>query len=1339
MLLWQSYLPYHVAKDLLAHPGQSPVGREQRFEAVVLFADVSGFTALSEALGATGKDGTEELTALLNRYFEPMIALIQSYGGIIGKFGGDAMTVLFPYHAAESQATARRAVQCALEMQARMGDYAAIPTRSGAFGLTMKAGLAAGPLFCTTAGDPSLRLEYIIAGRVLDDCAEAEHHARSGEVVLHQSLLQAAAPLEVRTQREGFAIVAGLTGEALPQPLSPLAQLSPQTASLAAAYIHPSIAARLQEGQVSFINEHRKVTILFVNFAGYNYEQDPQAGSRLQAYLLQIIQVVARYDGYLNKVDMGDKGSKCVIIFGAPIAHEDDAERALRCALDIRSLPGQTTRIGVNTGFVYCGQVGSDARREYTVMGDAVNLSARLMQAAAPGQVLVSQAAQHAAARSFRWGEQQSIAVKGKAQAVSIYPLLDVQVGKSPTFQEPRYTLPMVGRQAELQSIDRRLFLARQGQGQIIGITAEAGMGKSRLAAEVVKSAARQGFRTFGGECLSHGTSTPYLVWRNLLGSIFELKPADPPEAQQRSLEAWLTAFNPVLMPRLPLLGTALNLPIPENDLTRSLEPRLRKSSLEDLVSICIRHAAQTSPLLLALEDCHWLDPLSDDLLEIVGRSIASAPVLLLVVYRPPQAHRQGPAVTRLPHFAEIHLAEFTPEETSRLIDLKLSQLFGAAQNVPAEFVERITQRAQGNPFYIDEMVNLIHDRGIDPRDPKALQNFTLPDSLHSLIISRIDQLSEAPKTTLKVASVIGRSFRASWLWGAYPALGAPEQVLDHLVQLSALDITPPDKFEPELEYLFKHIVTREVAYESLALATRTMLHGEISAFIERTYQGELGRCLNLLAHHYGLSQNTAKQVEYFRKAGQAAQAAYANQAAIEYYQRLLPLLQGAERIETMLALGEVWQLTGRWSEAQEIFREALAAAQECAEARLAAQCQYALGRLARQEGDFPGASQWLAQARQGFSAVANIHGVGEATRESGTVLWSQGNLEAARDCFHQCLALSTQANDPRGTYRALGNIGLLCKVQGEYNQALEYYQRAHQIAEGIGDLLGVSIIVGNMGNVYLDQGDYVLALEAYLRKLSLALELGYQFGINVAVGNLGMIYFQQGEYANARLCYAYNLHLVLELGDRPGVAEALWNLGETDKALGQYAAAQQWLEQAVELGSALDTPYERSDYLNSLADLLERMSRWSEAQQATSQALALAQECKNQDVQFKARLRQISLQVQASPNQLPQAICDLQALLEDDELEPSEQAAAHYQIWRIDPRQESHRQQATAAYAALYQATPNIEFKRRCEELTGTILPDPPALPPLPEVVTRAPIDLDEALAQVRLLTQIE
>src|SRR5687767_1824199 len=187
--LWQSYVPRYVAHDLVLHPDTCPVGREQRFDAVALFADVSGFTAMSEALGRSGRAGTEELTEILNAYFGPMIALIHSFGGIIGKFGGDAMTVLFPYTPRTQAATVRRAIQGALDMQAGMHRYAAIPTSAGTFSLAMKAGLAQGPVLCTTVGDPDIRLEYLIAGSVLDRCADAEHYAARGEVVAHAELL----------------------------------------------------------------------------------------------------------------------------------------------------------------------------------------------------------------------------------------------------------------------------------------------------------------------------------------------------------------------------------------------------------------------------------------------------------------------------------------------------------------------------------------------------------------------------------------------------------------------------------------------------------------------------------------------------------------------------------------------------------------------------------------------------------------------------------------------------------------------------------------------------------------------------------------------------------------------------------------------------------------------------------------------------------------------------------------------------------------------------------------------------------------------------------------------
>ncbi|RPI23307.1 MAG: hypothetical protein EHM70_22680, partial [Chloroflexota bacterium] len=821
------------------------------------------------------------------------------------------MTVFFPYNADPRRDVSRRAIQCALEMQSRMAHYAAIQTIAGAFGLTMKAGLACGPVFLTNTGDPAVRLEHILAGQALDLSAEAEHLASGGDVVVHDGLRAAAGEMALLSQRDGFSWVERLDPPAAPVPLPPLGDFPHQAIETSIAYIHPSIAQRLRDNQLSFINEHRKVTILFAGFGDFDYDHDPSVGRRLQAYLTQVIHIVERYDGYLNKVDMGDKGSKYIIVFGAPIAHENDGERALRCALDIAALPEASVRIGVNTGYVFCGQVGSDERREYTVMGDAVNLSARLMQAAQPGQILVNETTQKAEARLFSWDSPQALKVKGKAGPVNAYPLAGLFQRANIGIQEPQYSLPMVGRQAEMDFARERVEHVLQGQGQILGITAEAGMGKSRLAAEILHMGLAEGLTGCGGECLSHGTHTSYLLWRNLLRAFFELGSAQGYDQQVAKLESALAAVDPGFVARLPLLALPLNLPIPDNDLTRPLDAKIRKESLEALLVACIRHRARQTPLMLVMEDCHWIDSLSNDLLEAVGRNVADVPVLMLVVYRPPETNQIQPRVTRFAHFSEIRLAEFSREEAERLIGLKLERLFYGLSGVPAELVERVTERAQGNPFYIDEMINLIHDRGIDPSNVEALRAVDLPDSLHSLIISRIDQLAEGAKTTLKVASVIGRAFRASWLWGIYPELGTPEKVKDQLAELSKLDITPLDKPEPELEYLFKHIVTREVAYESLAVATRQMLHEQTGLFIERTYAHKLEQFVDWLAYHYGLSQNTAKQREYFLRAGEAAQAAYANQAAIDYYRRLLPLLPDAGKNAIRLKLGQVLQLIG--------------------------------------------------------------------------------------------------------------------------------------------------------------------------------------------------------------------------------------------------------------------------------------------------------------------------------------------------------------------------------------------------------------------------------------------
>ena len=1336
--IWQSYIPDYLVQSLLENPAQL-VGREQRFESVVLFADVSGFTAISEALGKSGRSGTEELTTILNSYFEPMIELIRSYGGIIGKFGGDAMTVLFPYTIEEAQIVIHQAVQCALDMQAKMVDYRAIPTSAGAFELAMKAGLAAGPLFCTTVGDPEARLEYIIAGTSLDLCADAEHHASRGEVVIHNHLLELAGGIVASEERDGFLLVERVTGRTQKRSASDFDQLPPETIQTISAFLHPSISQRVREGLSSFINEHRKVTVLFVRFDNLDYDHDPNVGEKLQDYFAKVIETVQSYDGYLNKIDMGDKGSKYIIVFGAPIAHEDDVERALQCALDLQEIPDFSVRIGVNSGFVYCGLVGSPARQEYTVMGDVVNLSARLMQAAQSGQILISEDT-YIEGEGFTWISLPSIQVKGKTEAVTIRQLMGEKKKNILKIQERQYILPMVGRVKELQAAHQIIQRTLQGRGQVFGITAEAGMGKSRLVAEIIRLARESGLDGYGGECVSHGTKISYLVWQNLLTGFFELDSNDSLESQIRQLESHLHTVNPNFDRRTPLLRQALNLKIEDNAITVAMDARMRKASLENLLVDCIRLRAGQTPIFFVLEDCHWIDPVSNDLLEVLARNIADVPVLILVVYRPAETEQIQPRVSQFAHFSEISLAEFTPEEAAQLIQLKLEQLFHGV-DVSSSFVERITEQAGGNPFFVDEMINLLHDRGIDPADSQTLETLILPDSLNSLIISRIDQLAEGPKTTLKIASVIGRLFKASWLWGIYPQLGSPDQIKLQLEHLNRLEITPLDKPEPELEYLFKHILTREVAYESLAVSTRQMLHEQIGSYIERDYPNNLDQFLNILAYHYGASQNTTKQREYFHKAGIAAQETFANEAAIDYFRRLLPLLPDKDKIEILLRLGDVLQLIGNWSDTEQLFRQAMEISEKIEDPRELARARRAYGDILSRKGTYDEALSWLEKAKTTFKSLNDLSGLEYTLRLIGVIHWRQGDYDPALRCFEQCHQISTDIGNLRGAYRAIGNMGLIYYIRGEYDRALEAYGKGQQIAQNLGDRLGEGIIAGNIGNVYLVLGDYSKALENYFKSLQFSLEIGDRQGVGLAVGNIGNIYWYTGDFLATLRCHAMHLQISLELGEQWGVSLAASKIALAYMAQGNFDESEVMLKRAIILGQVMDSLYELSGFYFDWGNLLSAQGKLEKALDSYNEAVQLAAEADNSLVQFEAQVARMRTQVQLGQKNAETAIEQLHHLhdawMEHFHGNEEQEAAIHYEIWKLDPTQEHHLKRAGELYAHLYEHTPSAEFRERYHELAGEHLPDPPPLPPLPDIVTRKSVNLDALIDQIDALIQ--
>ncbi len=1012
-------------------------------------------------------------------------------------------------------------------MHSAMQQFAAVRTVSGrTIKLTVKVAIAVGGARRLLTGDPAIQVIDVLAGATMDRLAAAEHLAAAAETVLDPAALASLrGRVRIGTLREGeagrpYGVVEGLdvTVEPVPWPALPQNAIGEDSYR---QWLIPPVYERLRVGQGEFLAELRPAAALFMRFSGIDYDADPQAGEKLDGYIRDVQHILARYDGTLIQLTLGDKGSYLYAAFGAPIAHEDDAQRAAAAALDLRTMSRCSTlacnpQIGLTKGRMRTGAYGSSACRTYGVLGDAVNLSARLMGAAAPGQIIATSALRKLTGDALSWESLPDVKVKGKTAPVQIALLTGAKETHTLRLQEPAYDLPMVGREAELASIEAKMRLALSGRGQVVGITGDAGMGKSRLVAEAIARASWSGMRGYGGECQSYGSHASYLVWQSVWRDLLGVDGIRCLNDQVQALADKLERLAPALLPRLPLLGPVLNLPIPDNELTGSLDGKLRKAGLERLLVDCLRAEAKQGPLFIVLEDCHWLDPLSADLVVELARALVDMPVLLLLAYRLPEPG--GPVsgeVRELSHFTEISLAGFTPAEAEQLIRLKLEQVFGRLDKAPAGLAARLAQNAEGNPFYIEELVNYIQSKGIAPTDTERLLALDLPDSLQSLVLSRINQLAENPRAILRVASVVGRAFRAAVLWDIRPQLGnragagrprRPAARRSHGGgQRARTDLPVQARPDPG-----------SGVREPAVCHTGGPSRGHRAALRERV-PGEPRPVPRPARTPLRPQRQPLKRCLYLRKAGEAAQARYANTTATSYYRRVLPVLAPAEQVPVMLKLGKVLEAAGEWQAAAEEYAATQRLAEQLGDRASVAWAETWSGELHRNRGDYAEASRWLAQARAGFEALGDEAGTAQALHFSGSVASQQGNARRARALYGESLAIRRRLGDKLGIASLLNNLAIVADNEGDHQTAHNYLEQALAIRQETGNKWLIAISLSNLGGVAYYQEDYRNAHAWLEEALALFRQFGDPWNLANSLNNLGNVAHEEGQCEEAR------------------------------------------------------------------------------------------------------------------------------------------------------------------------------------------------------------------------------
>jgi len=1235
------YVPPYILRATLREPSPKPPTEAKTgyLPAAVLFADVSGFTPLTEALAQKGSEGPEEMTRLLNGYFSRMIALVEAEGGEVVKFSGDALTVIFPALREDLGIATRRAVQAAGAMQAAMADFATLRTSVGPVSLGMKIGVGAGEILIAQVGGVLSRWEYVIAGDPLRQVAEAEHQAERGDIVISPEAEVVCVPYAVPSHP-----LAGPDWAAVQDPEAVAAVLQ--------VYVPDVVTVWLEESLQEWLAVLRPMTVLFIGISGIEYDQADAVG-KLHTFLCAAQEIIHRFEGSINKLAVDDKGTIMLVLFGAPPrAHEDDPERALRCALALQAMAEAQSlqlAIGVTTGRVFAGPVGSEARREYTVMGDTVNLAARLMMVAGPGQIRCDYETYRNASHRLTFELLPPVRVKGKAGLIHIYQPVS-ELGKAKT--DEHEGSPLIGRRIEIARLLAGLGNVQAGQGQILLIEGEAGIGKSRLIEALLHLMRERGVAGLLGAGRSIEQQTPYRAWRDIFTSFFDLEEVRDPDERRERVQAYVQDVAPDLLERLPLLNDMLSLGFEENALTRSLDPHLRHESLVSLLLALLNAWASERPLILILEDAHWLDTLSWDLTVQVARAlmVARAPLFLIVVMRPLEAERMllaAQALAAMEETERLALDTLSLEETLVLAAARLGVAREALPDAVAEFVRA---RAGGNPFFAEELIYALRDGGLVKVVTEkgvarcvisaafsAEQEFrqvvqALPDTIQGIILSRIDRLPPERQLALKVAAVIGRTFGYTTL---RDTLGEHMEVSNRLLKtyledLMRLDLTPLEAPEPELTYVFKHIITQEVAYETLLFAQRRQLHRSVAHWYERKFGEEmpvadalsssLAPYYPLLVYHWHQAGDEGRECHYAALAGKWAAAQFANVEAAGYFRRALELTPASDlaaRYDLLLGREMVNDLLGeREAQAQDLVTLVLLSMAEDvgvwgplnpqAMPRKAARVALRLANYMEVTSDYAAALVAVNRAVTLSSRAQETAAETEGHIAWGKVLWRQGNYEAARAPLERALELARSAHNVLEEAESLDSLGDVYLYQSNYSVAQEYYLQALDLYHALGRRQGEADSLNMLGVIRYDLGDYLAAKDYYEQVLNIYRTIGDRRGETMALSNLAVVYCDVGDYELARDYHQRSRDLRIAIGDRWGEAVSLVNLGYVYHNLGDNETARRYCERALAIQREIGDPRGEGYSLTYLGHALAGLGRLMPAAEAYTQAMNL-------------------------------------------------------------------------------------------------------------------------------------
>jgi len=978
-------------------------------------------------------------------------------------------------------------------------------------------------------------------------------------------------------------------GDHAPASLPAVPPTSPQ-AREPLAYTPPYLAEKILASRSTLEGERKQVTVLFADLKDSTElirGLDPEAAQQLLDPAIHcMMDAVHRFEGTVNQV----LGDGIMALFGAPIAHEDHALRACYAALamqaamraytdDMRRTGGLELRmrVGLNAGEVVVRAIGNDLHMDYSAVGQTTHLAARMEQLATPGTIRLTAATLRLVEGLVQVTALGPVPVKGLVEPVEVFELTGAStMRRRLEAAAARGLTPFVGRQQELEAVHQALERAQTGHGQLVALVGEAGVGKSRLVHECVHSHHTQGWRVLESASVSYGKATPYFPVIDLLRRYCHVDDGDDARTTRAKVTGQILTLDETLQDTLPALLSLLDALPDDSPLLHLDPPQRRQRTLDGLKRVLLRES-QVQPLLLVCEDLHWIDIETQALLDRVVESLPTARLLLLVNYRPEYQHAWGSKT----YYAQLRLDPLPPASADELLQALLGDDPSLAPLTPL-----LIARTEGNPFFLEESVRTLIETGVLDGTPgayqlvKPLQGMPIPATVQAVLASRIDRLPPEDKHLLQTAAVIGTDV-------PFPLLQAIADVSEAalhggLAHLQAAEFLYETRLFPEPEYTFKHALTQEVAYNSLLLGRRRVLHARVVEALEALAPEWGAEHVERLAHHALRGAVWDKAVTYGQQAGARA------------YDR-------AAFREAVAAFDQVLQALGHLPEHDETRILAL-------EIRLAFDPPLtALGEYGRRLA-LLGEAETLARTLNDRARLARV------LARLARVRRVMGDTDGAMTAGQQALELAVALGDSTLQVQASLELGAVYYVIGDFVRAAALLRWSVEATERESGTPGTDVRI--LSQVWLARTLHELGAFAEGQRhgeeaLRLATLVGRGPTLHVAHACLGLLYLGKGDLEHAIRLLNQGLALGRASGDRRFLPPIVAGLGAAAALQGRLAEGRALLEEAISEGMRMGALEGHDNHVAWLSEVWRLAGRSEEARQHARQALALARQRK--------------------------------------------------------------------------------------------------------------------------------